>query len=211
MKITHIAAADKRARAKQRIQAATTASMLEAFEAKLDELSFNSSTDIEAASDPRRVIIDDDDYDTYYSDPQGEFGVTDGAGGEEYSFAEIKDYWNRHKDDDPVLEEYDSFDSWWNDTKDSMDQIAACINASQQQIQADYDFRQVDIYGEDYHEKYEDIEGNYGGEPGRIYSLAEIKDYWNENNQGDPCLAAYRDFESWWRDTRSLCFAEYHW
>lgn len=66
--------------------------------------------------------------------------------------------------------------------------------------------RAVEIYGEDWHEKYEDVGSGFYD----IVSLGELKQYWNENNIGDPVLAEYRSFDDWWRDTRSNYLAEYH-
>lgn len=59
----------------------------------------------------------------------------------------------------------------------------------------------VEIYGEDYHEKYEDVGGGFG-DTGKVYSLAEIKEYWNENRHGDPLLEVFDSFDRWWRNTR---------
>lgn len=56
--------------------------------------------------------------------------------------------------------------------------------------------KEVDVYREDYYEKYEDVGGGFG-EPGEIYSLADMKVYWNENNQGDPSLEVFDSFDSW--------------
>lgn len=64
------------------------------------------------------------------------------------------------------------------------------------------DERAVEIYGEDWHDRYQDVGGGFGGSTDDIYSLGEIKEYWNKNNIGDPSLEVYRTFEDWWRDTR---------
>ena len=69
--------------------------------------------------------------------------------------------------------------------------------------------RAVEIYEEDYNDKYEDV-GDGFGEPGTILTLAEIKDYWNQNNMGDPSLESYRTFDEWWADTRSNFLSEYY-
>lgn len=68
---------------------------------------------------------------------------------------------------------------------------------------------QVDVYGEDYHEKYEDVGGGFG-EPGEIYSLADIKAYWNTEKDNDPVLEEYSSFDAWFRDTRANFLAEYY-
>lgn len=62
--------------------------------------------------------------------------------------------------------------------------------------------RQVKIYDRDWSVKYEDVGGGFDSDQS-IMSLGEIKEYWNENNMGDPVLEEYPDFESWFKDTRS--------
>ena len=71
------------------------------------------------------------------------------------------------------------------------------------------DYEEVEIYAEDYNERYEDLEGAFG-ERGEIYSLADMKNYWNNNRYSDPVLEHYSSFDSWWRDTRDNFFAEYY-
>lgn len=73
----------------------------------------------------------------------------------------------------------------------------------------DYHNRQVEIYGEDWQEKYEDVGGGFDSD-GEIISLGDIKKYWNENNMDDPILAEYSSFDEWFRDTRDNFLAEYH-
>lgn len=65
----------------------------------------------------------------------------------------------------------------------------------------DLDGRSVEIYEEDWDEKFKDVGGGFDAD-GEILTLGEIKEYWNDNNLGDPVLAEYDDFESWFRDTR---------
>lgn len=60
--------------------------------------------------------------------------------------------------------------------------------------------REVEVYGEDYNERYEDVGGGFDTDG--IITLAEIKDYWNKNNISDPVLRNYSRYEDWWRDTR---------
>ena len=69
--------------------------------------------------------------------------------------------------------------------------------------------RAVEIYGEDYQTKFEDLDGCFG-EAGDIVSLAEIKEYWHENSLYNPIPAAYSDFDSWFEDTFNNCLSEYH-
>ncbi len=68
--------------------------------------------------------------------------------------------------------------------------------------------RAVEIYESDYDVKYQDVGGGFD-EPGSILTLAEIKEYWNNNNMGDPSLESYNSFEDWWNDTRSNYLEEY--
>lgn len=77
-------------------------------------------------------------------------------------------------------------------------QSASRVNSTEYPAFSD---KEVDVYREDYYEKYEDVGGAFG-EPGEIYSLADIKAYYNENNQDDPSLEVFDSFDSWWRDTR---------
>lgn len=60
--------------------------------------------------------------------------------------------------------------------------------------------RSVNISGTDYQYRYEDVEGGFG-EPGKVYSLAEIKEFWNKENMNDPVLADYPSYDLWWKDT----------
>lgn len=71
--------------------------------------------------------------------------------------------------------------------------------------------RETEIYGEDYNAKYEDTGAAFGGDGTEIYTLAEIKEYWNEFNETDSVLAEYPSFEMWWQDTRDNFMSEYHW
>lgn len=60
--------------------------------------------------------------------------------------------------------------------------------------------RSVEILDSDNNIYYIDVEGGFG-EPNAKYSLAEIKDYWNRENIGDPILEGYDNYEDWWIDT----------
>jgi len=63
-----------------------------------------------------------------YIDTDGMFG----AKGAEITWDDIIDYWNNNCDSDPVLTEYDNFDSWWRATRPHMTEISECskINSS---------------------------------------------------------------------------------
>ena len=83
-------------------------------------------------------------------------------------------------------------------------------SSTQVEASTESEQRAVEIYGEDWNEKYEDLEGAFGGDRGDIYSLGEIKEYWNKENMSDPVLAEYSDWDSWWRDTRDNFLSEYY-
>lgn len=72
-----------------------------------------------------------------------------------------------------------------------------------------YNDRAVEIYGEDYHEKYEDVGGGFDiDRVDSIITLADLKEYWNEYNMDDPVLAEYPNFDSWFNDTRNNFLVE---
>lgn len=73
-----------------------------------------------SASNKEEPIFPGDDK-VFYRDNGGGFG---GDGSEVYSLKEIKEIWNTIYDDDPILEEYSDFDSWWYDTKQFMTQVS---------------------------------------------------------------------------------------
>lgn len=107
---------------KRAVKAATAADMIDAFEDKLSEMKVETKTQVESSEDilarslaERSVEIFEDDYDEEYKDVGGGFGDPDNV----YSLAEIKDYWNRENVYDPILEEYKSYDEWWNDTRNN--------------------------------------------------------------------------------------------
>lgn len=96
--------------------------------------------------------------------------------------------------------------------EDDIEAIEGCgLNASDDfdEDEISRQQREVEIYGEDANEKYEDVGGGFG-EDGEIFSLAEIKDYWNKNNVSDPVLADYPNFDRWWNDTRSNYMERYY-
>lgn len=49
---------------------------------------------------------------------------------------------------------------------------------------------------------YSDRQGAFTGEFDSEVTLEEIKSYWNDNFDGDPCLMEYDTFDAWWKDTR---------
>lgn len=60
--------------------------------------------------------------------------------------------------------------------------------------------KEVEITDDDYAEQYEDLSGGFGAD-GVVYSMAEIKEYWNNNYDSDPVLIDYDSFEDWWSET----------
>ncbi len=70
-----------------------------------------SSTAVQASS--KAVSIPDYAKDTYYKDVGGGFGENDAI----YSLEDIMIMWNSECDNDPCMEEYDSFEDWWEDTR----------------------------------------------------------------------------------------------
>lgn len=163
----------------------TTADMLAAFEDKLEELEVNSATDPE-----KKIACSDDivdwlaEHDQAYADAVEYFGTDDL---ESVSQEELESWIGDH---DQLWEDYRNFFGI-----EGCDAIAAS--------------EEVEINGEDYNEKYEDVGGGFG-DVGEIYSLADIKRFWNEDKDDDPILAEYSDFESWWRGTRDNFLSEVH-
>lgn len=80
---------------KRIIKCASLMDMIDAFEDRIEELSLNS---VNTAT---------------YIDVDGGFGEP----GAKYTDAEIRDYWDKEHDSDPVLMEYASFEDWWEDSK----------------------------------------------------------------------------------------------
>ena len=132
-----------------------------------------ASDSIEAAS---TVPIEDYDYDVYFSDKGS--GLSDDT----ISLGAIKEYWNENKDSDPVLIDYNSFEDWFKDTKDSYLENLAEVTSS----------------------TYIDVDGVLG-DPGVEYSDADLEDLYNRLHDVDPVVAVYDNFEDWQKDTvRSL-------
>lgn len=73
----------------------------------------------------------------------------------------------------------------------------------------DIDDRAVYISESDYSVKFKDVGGGFPTD-NEIISLGEIKEWWNANNEGDPVLAEYPDFDSWWIDTRRNYLQDYY-
>lgn len=102
-----------------RCSSGTTAEMLDAFENALSGKNIQSATCVNSTEYPaflgKEVNVYSEDYNDYYKDIGGGFGEP----GAIYRLADIKAYWNEDHDSDPSLEAFDSFDSWWADTRDN--------------------------------------------------------------------------------------------
>lgn len=87
-------------------------------------------------------------YDKFYTDPQGMFGEPD-----RYSVGDIMEIWNDNCDSDPSMQEFDSFDSWWNETKKYMtseddlikEALEKCLNKLNEAAISDEDQRDSDL------------------------------------------------------------------
>lgn len=64
------------------------------------------------------------------------------------------------------------------------------------------DIEQVEINENDNDICYRDVDGMFG-QPDECMSLAEIKEYWNNNHLSDPSLVVYPNFDAWFADTEN--------
>lgn len=58
----------------------------------------------------------------------------------------------------------------------------------------------VEIFDGDDEIFYQDIDGAFGI-PGDYYTLADIKEYWNDEYRSDYSLSEFGSFEAWWEET----------
>lgn len=143
--------------------------------------------------------------------PDGEIWVCGAGRDAKVSFEELCDYMAEGSGVEATvsvkcatsLEMLDAFETRLNELNgvDASCKVEAATNYG----------RETEIYGEDYNTKYEDTGAAFGGDGTEIYTLAEIKEYWNEFNETDSVLAEYPSFEMWWQDTRDNFMSEYHW
>lgn len=191
-----------RRNAKAEVKASnSTSDMLAAFEDKLYEMGIESSTEVKANDDYDDAVCEEG---MIYEDPEGSWEIVSINGDE----VEVKEVDTGREAVVPISEvkyfckyglgpyPYRSVESSIED-KDEIEatEYPAWLND------------QVDVYGEDYNEKYEDVEGVFG-EPGDIYSLADIKAYWNEEREDDPVLQDFRTFDDWFRNTKDNFLTE---
>lgn len=81
--------------------------LIDVIQTKIDNI--GGSTKIQAS-----------DYDPVFRDPNGVFGL---APDETITYSEIEEYWDENHDDDPSLEQYTSFQEWWNDTSEWLEEV----------------------------------------------------------------------------------------
>lgn len=86
--------------------------LINALENRCNELNMNACSDINASADVGEC--------DKFVDVNGVFGVP----GAEITWDQIVAYWNDNCDDDPVLDQYPDFDSWWADTEPQL----SCIS-----------------------------------------------------------------------------------
>lgn len=143
-----------------------------------DVESVTSATRVEASEgDDKSVVIPEYAKHEFYRDYQGGFG---GDANDVYSLEDLMIMWNSEHNNDPVMEQYSSFEDWWADTERWLEKVGA--------------------HPEKY-ELYEDPDGVLGLEPGETVSKAELRKYFKENPAGDPSLSQYESFDRWWADT----------
>lgn len=197
----------KTVKASSQIKASDTSieEMLNAFEDRINEIDANSSekvmcgSDLDYTSALKNVPIRSNDYHIFYKDVDGGFGEA----GAVYSLEEIKKYWNQEHDNDQSLAEYGSFEDWWNDTEGWLEEVDEYDAVPELPVRASDESKSskaVPIVLVDSMDEYID-EGGVFGEPGEIYSMADIKDIWNDNYETDSVMAEYSSFEDWWADT----------
>lgn len=137
-----------------------------------------SATKIEASD--KSVVIPASAKTQYYQDIGGGFGDTD----EVYSLEDLMIIWNSECNSDPTMSQYESFDDWWQDTKQWMKPSSKPAE-------------EVDD------EMFTDNDGVFGN-PGDIISKRDMRAYYEENCDSDPSLMDYNSFEDWWSATSSM-------
>ena len=137
-----------------------------------------SATKIEASD--KSVVIPPSAKTKYYQDIGGGFGDTD----EVYSLEDLMIIWNSECNSDPTMSQYESFDDWWQDTKQWMKPSSKPAE-------------EVDD------EMFTDNDGVFGN-PGDIISKRDMRTYYEENCDSDPSLMDYNSFEDWWSATQSM-------
>ena len=137
-----------------------------------------SATKIEASD--KSVVIPASAKTQYYQDIGGGFGDTDAV----YSLEDLMIIWNSECNSDPTMSQYESFNDWWQDTKQWMKPSSKPAE-------------EVDD------EMFTDNDGVFGN-PGDIISKRDMRAYYEENCDSDPSLMDYNSFEDWWSATSSM-------
>ena len=195
---------------------ATGSEMLEEFKDKLNELDASACTKVTASSDElpmgrEQVTIYDGDDQILYQYDDGDEEIV--------SLADLKEEWNfdvANGGDDYCIAQYSNFEDWFDDTKqwmhrveddDDYEEDVEASECTKVTGASEYHSGEVEIFGEDYNDRYEDVGGGFG-EPGKVISVADMKQYWNENRDDDPVLSEFRSFEEWFENTRDNFLVE---
>lgn len=206
------------------VESATVADMLNAFNSKIYELeNLNSATGIHSASD----MSDNSSHDATYLNL-----LMDKVDEEMNKYAAYNNItsWNWNVLDDGSIslivvytdDQIDEYTMPKDDISGDVDADAtAIIKAINMVLTMDtsYDFddvadvescdsvmtatdiEQVEINNGDDYICYCDVDGMFG-QPDERMSLAEIKEYWNNNHLSDPSLVVYPNFDAWFADTK---------
>lgn len=142
----------------------------------------------------------------YFKDVNGILGEP----GMKYSFSDIKKIYE-DGEDDPIVSQYDSFEDWFNDTKNHlkltsyetyepgntyhMDNI---IEGSEEE---NYDVDHLSS-------EYLDI-GGILGEPNARYSSEDLRSIYEEEKHHDPLISQYDSYESWFKDIEQYLYEIY--
>lgn len=123
----------------------------------LEELSedVTSCTAVQASS--KAVSIPDHATDTYYKDVGGGFGEIDAI----YSLEDIMIMWNSECDSDPCMEEYDSFNDWWKDTRTNFVRLYYAADIEECTAVTASDYEEDSIYEKVASKQVPDYDGFY--------------------------------------------------
>ena len=100
-------------------------------------------TDFSEQNNQTDEVLTSTDINVQPGDEEITYLDTDGMFGEpgEISLAEIKEYWSREHEYDPSLSYYDSFDEWFNDTRQWLSSVERTDNVnSKEDIEASYEY-----------------------------------------------------------------------
>lgn len=162
---------------------------------ELNNKSLTESSERKIAQIPRWA------YDKFYTDPQGMFGEPD-----RYSVGEIMEIWNDNCDSDPSMQEFDSFDAWWNETKKFMnseenlfkESLTECLN----KLNESKKIGQIPMWA--YNIWYRDVQGSVTGDIASILSMGELMELWNKECDSDPSMQEFGSWDEWWAATQKF-------